>query len=241
MDNIFYPRLLTSIIQAKGQADITVTGTSMNPTLYEGDCVTIKSFVTYDVGDILVYAYKNEGLLIHRLLRKDTRYYCKGDNAFRMEDIAPTNIIGKVTAVNTHILQPWPTWKLQLSCAVNQEFHKLHFSITDIVQTDIYRLYLTLILRKGDTDMLYQKNTQMDFISADETSLAVFDPDSSNTYFFDETGIDILNALEEPCTLDSLLHKLCEIYDTSPTEIRDDVEEFLADTVQKKVVIPRCM
>ena len=85
--------------------------------------------------------------------------------------------------------------------------------------------------------MLYQKNTQMDFIPADETSLAVFDPESGTTYFFDETGIDILNILDTPCNLDTLLEKLCQIYEASRDEIQNDVEEFLAETVQKKVVL----
>ncbi|MBQ8188154.1 MAG: PqqD family peptide modification chaperone [Lachnospiraceae bacterium] len=237
MNNILYPRLLVSLIQAKDQADITVTGISMNPTLYEGDRVTIKPCTTYTPGDILVYGYKNEGLLIHRLIRIDDRYYCKGDNAFRMEDIAYDNIIGKVTSVNGQTLEPWPDWKIRLSHQVNRQFHRLHFRIPDTVQTDTYRLYAALILRKGDTHMLYQKNTQMDFIAADETSLAVFDPDTGNTYFFDETGIDILNALEEASSLEALLDKLCQIYDTTPGEIREDVEEFLSDTVEKKVVI----
>ncbi len=78
----------------------------------------------------------------------------------------------------------------------------------------------------------------MDFIQTDdETSLAVFDPESGDTHFFDETGIGILNILTEPCTIEYLLKKLCETYDVTPDDIRLDVEEFLADTVSKKVVV----
>lgn len=84
--------------------------------------------------------------------------------------------------------------------------------------------------------MLYKKNENMDYIQADETSLAVFDPESGDTHFFDETGIDILNILTQPCTLDTLLGNLCTIYQADVDGIRPDVEAFLADTVTKKVV-----
>lgn len=236
MDNGLFSKLLPSIIRANGQAEITVSGISMQPTLQDGDTVTIKACTTYKIGDILVYPYKKEGLLIHRLLQKDTRCYCKGDNAFRLEDISLEDIIGKATTVNGQQLSPWPAWKIALSYAVSRQFFRCHYDITKTTQTDIYKLYAALIFRKGDYNMMYKKNTKMDFIPADDTSLAVFDPDTSTTYFFDETGIDILNALEEPCDIEVLLEKLCCIYDASPEEIRPDVEEFLADTVQKKVV-----
>ena len=84
--------------------------------------------------------------------------------------------------------------------------------------------------------MIYKKSESMDYIQTDETSLAVFDPETGDTHFFDETGIDILNLLTEPCDLDLLLTKLCEIYDVTPDEIKSDVQEFLADTIEKKVV-----
>lgn len=84
--------------------------------------------------------------------------------------------------------------------------------------------------------MVYQKNDGLDYIQTDETSLAVYDPESGDTHFFDETGIDILNCLEEPCDVDGLLDKLCQIYDAKPEDIREDVEEFLQETVNKRVV-----
>ena len=77
----------------------------------------------------------------------------------------------------------------------------------------------------------------MDYISADETSLAVFDPISGDTHIFDETSVDILKCLDEPITLEILLEKLCEIYNVTPSDIRSDVEEFLSECIAKKVVI----
>ena len=97
-------------------------------------------------------------------------------------------------------------------------------------------MYSALILGKEENKMNYKKTDKMDFILSDETSLAVFDPESNNTYFFDETGIDILNCLDIPCNIEMLLDMLCNIYSASPEDIRADVEEFLADTVTKGIV-----
>jgi len=85
--------------------------------------------------------------------------------------------------------------------------------------------------------MKYQKNNVMDFIATDDTTLAVFDPESGDTHFFDETGTDILNLLDEPRDINQLLKNLCEIYDSTPEDIREDVMAFLVECVSKKVVL----
>ena len=110
------------------------------------------------------------------------------------------------------------------------------YDVARTKETAVYRLYEAVILKGERETMIYRKNESMEYIQADETSLAVFDPDSGNTHFFDETGIDILNCLAEPCDLDGLLHKLCGIYDATPEDIRADVEEFLEQTIEKGVV-----
>lgn len=236
MNNNLIIKILPAVLKTKGQAELTVTGTSMEPTLIEGDLITIIKCNNYTIGDILVFDYKNEGLLVHRLLKTSIRYFCKGDNSFRLEDMPAENIIGKVTAVNGVPIAVWQKWKIDLSYAVNRSFVKSKYDITNTMQTDIYKLYSALILGKEENKMNYKKTDKMDFILSDETSLAVFDPESNNTYFFDETGIDILNCLDIPCNIEMLLDMLCNIYSASPEDIRADVEEFLADTVTKGIV-----
>ena len=236
MDSKLIAKLLPTILKSKGQAEITIMGISMNPTLFEGDKVIIEKCDEYRIGDILVFNYKNEGILIHRLLNCNGRYFCKGDNTFRLEDIEYNQIIGKAVLVNNTSIQPWDEWKVKLSYLVNREFVKLRYDISRIKKSNIYRLYSALILRKEENKMNYKKTDKMDFILSDETSLAVFDPESGNTYFFDETGIDILNCLDVPCDIRTLLDKLCNIYSVTPEDIRSDVEEFLADTVTKGIV-----
>ena len=219
MNNELVSKVLSAILKSKGQAEITVMGISMNPTLFEGDKVIIKKSNEYIIGDIIVFNYKNEGILIHRLLKYDGRYFCKGDNAFRLEDIEYNQIIGKAVLVNNTTIQPWDDWKVRLSYSLNREFVKLRYNMDKIKKSNIYRIYSVLILRKEENKMDYKKTDKMDFILSDETSLAVFDPESGNTYFFDETGIDILNCLDVPCDIQTLLEKLCNIYSVTPEDI----------------------
>ena len=84
--------------------------------------------------------------------------------------------------------------------------------------------------------MIYKRNDALDFIRADDTALAVFDPDTGDTHFFDETGIDILDILSTPHTLKELVDRLCEIYSTEPAAIITDVEEFLTEATSKRVI-----
>ena len=236
MNEPLIAKLLPTILKSKGQAEISVTGTSMNPTLFEGDKVVIKKCDQYKIGDILVFYYKNEEILIHRLIKINNRYFCKGDNSFRLEDIEYNQIIGKAISVNNTAIQPWDEWKIKLSYSVNREFVKSRYDFKKAMQSNTYKLYTSLILRKEEKRMKYKKTEKMDFIFSDETSLVVYDASGENTYFFDETGIDILKCLDVPCDIQTLLQKLCNIYSVTPEDIKADVDEFLADTVTKGIV-----
>ena len=231
-------RILYSQLRSGSDADITVTGVSMEPTLCEGDIVTLKRAEAYEVGDILVFRYKYNELLIHRLLRIDNgRYYCKGDNSFRLEDVEYEQIAGKVVLKNSEPLLPFTQTAIILSYLVNRAFRKNKYSIEETKKSGIFRFYKQYIEKVEDLTMIYKKNEAMDYIAADDTSLVIFDPESGNTHFFEETGTDILNCLTEPCGLGDLIDRLCEIYEVSPSDIRTDVEEFLADCIAKKIVI----
>ena len=238
MQPILLYNILRSQLNSNRDADITVTGVSMEPLLRAGDAVTIRWAESYKVGDILVFLYKNNELLIHRLLRiKDQRYFCKGDNAFRLEDVLYEQVFGKVVKVNGEDVPSAVPQQIELSYMVNRTFRKNGYQVDETKKSGIYRFYQKYINKEEDLTMTYQKNKDMDYISADEISLAVFDAESGDTHFFDETGVDILNCLDAPITLEELLDKLCEIYDASPSDIRADVEEFIAECIVKRVVI----
>ena len=236
------PNLLYSVLYArlKGGHDVnvTVSGVSMEPSLCAGDVVTIRRADFYEVGDILVFRYKNDELLIHRLLLiKNERYYCKGDNAFRLEDVTYEQIAGKVVLKNDEKVIPFAQTEITLSYLVNRAFRKSGYRVDETKKSAIYRFYQQYMRKKEDMMMTYQKNEAMDYIFIDETSMAVFDPESEATYFFDETGVDILTFLNIPCTMKQLVEKLCEIYDVRSEEIHNDVEDFLAECVAHNVVI----
>lgn len=237
MDSALLNRLLFAQTASGKEVDISVVGVSMNPTFYENDTITVKKFDDYEIGDVLVFTYKSGELLVHRLLdKKEGLYFCKGDNSFRLEDISKNQIAGRVIRLNHRPLAPCSKQLITLSYQVNRAFVNCRYDIEKTKQTDVYQLYETTFLRKKDTIMTYKKNEAMDYIQTDETSLAVFDPETGDTHFFDETGIDILNILNEPCDLEQLLSKLSELYDVAPEVMKADVEEFLADTTEKKVV-----
>lgn len=238
MDSTLLQKVLMAQARAGRAVELPVTGVSMNPTLQEGDVLTVRSQPDYAAGDILVFTYKEGELLVHRLLREEAgRYYCKGDNAFRLEDVTADQIVGRVVAVGGREPPPCSQRLIILSHLVNRAFVKCRYDVEKTKRTALYRLYDKTILRNEETTMIYRKNEEMQYIQADESSLAVFDPESGDTHFFDEVGIQILNSLSEPCELDGLLEKLCEIYDAAPEDIRTDVEEFLRETVEKKVVL----
>ena len=237
MDKSILNKILFATLRSGRDATVNVSGVSMNPTMREGDTVSVRRFEDYTIGDVLVFLYKGE-LLIHRLLKiEDGRYFCKGDNALRLEDMPREDIAGKVILLNGELLAPSPSYLTSLSYLVNRAFRKCGYDAVKVKETPIYKFYQKIIMKAEENEMIYKKNEQMDYIPADETSLAVFDPETGDTHFFNETGVDILNCLNMPCDLDTLLERLCLIYDATPDDIRSDVEEFLADTVAKRVVI----
>lgn len=144
MDNqrIFMNILKTQSIK-KNLWSLTVKGYSMFPTLQEGDTVTIIHQSDYDVGDILVFLYKENTLLIHRLIKKDKGiFYCKGDNAFRLEDVTEENIIGKVHLINSCALPRCSKEFIDLSYAVNREFVRLRYDIDRTKRSDVFKKFI---------------------------------------------------------------------------------------------------
>lgn len=231
-------KLLPHLLRLQGVANLTVEGTSMEPYLFAGDVVTVEADDDYITGDILVFYYKEEKLLIHRLLDEVSgRYFCKGDNALRVEDVMWDQIVGKVTLVNGVPPENWLYWKINLSQRVGKEFRRCRYDAVATKESKIYQLYQSLVLKRKEITTMYQKNNDLTYIFTDETSLAIFDPKSGDTHLLDEVGISILNHLNEAMELEKLLENLCQEYAATPDEIRGDVEEFLAEMVQKEVVV----
>lgn len=230
-------KILYAALASGRDMTVTVTGVSMLPTMKEGDLVTVRRAKSYEIGSVLVFHYKGE-LLIHRLLKiENGRLFCKGDNAFRLEDLPIEDVAGEAILLNNTPLPDFSPALVNLSYLVYRSFRKNKYDMEKTMKSGIYRFFKQTINHTEDTTMKYQKNNVMDFIATDDTTLAVFDPESGDTHFFDETGTDILNLLDEPRDINQLLKNLCEIYDSTPEDIREDVMAFLVECVSKKVVL----
>ena len=241
MNNDTQIKILQLQLKTVGHAMLTVSGDSMVPVLSDGDVVTLKQENQYMVGDILVYPYKEGKLLIHRLLRIDNcRYYCKGDNSLRLEDVDISEIIGKVVLVNGNELPPNSPSHTKLSYAINRLFvKKYRYDSSKIVNDHLYKHYKNIVMNKGASFMLYQTNPNLEYIQTDEHSKVAFDPDHKTTFFLDEVSQDILEAMKEPKTLENIVEELSKIYDAPKEEISTDVEVFLADAITKNLVVTK--
>lgn len=78
---------------------IPLKGISMEPQFLSGDILTVKKCNIYNVSDIILFHYLDEGYLVHRIIEiKDNArlYLCRGDNTKRIEIILERQILGKV-------------------------------------------------------------------------------------------------------------------------------------------------
>lgn len=130
---------------------LEVIGQSMFPVLQEKDLLFVAVEKQYQPGDILVYMYKNV-LTVHRILFvKNSVFYCKGDNSFRLEDVCSENVIGKVVYLkrNGRMIVPPKVEQsfLDDSFLISRIFRKKGYDITETKKTIEYQNYYNNYLR----------------------------------------------------------------------------------------------
>ena len=87
--------------------------------------------------------------------------------------------------------------------------------------------------------MKYRARDSLVVIPLDEGSMAVYDPLSGDTHFFEGTSYSIVKLVldsETGIELDSLVSLLVEEYSASEEEIREDVVPYLQLLIDKKVI-----
>lgn len=140
-------------------SEITVQGTSMNPRLKAGDIVTISPQSQYAIGDIVLFPYKDEGLIIHRIVKiENGSYFCKGDNSFRLEQLEYGQIQGKATFVSRGD-QKWEIGsddknEIEKFCNLSLKVHyialRAQWNMQKIRQDETYQLYEKEYLKPED-------------------------------------------------------------------------------------------
>ncbi len=106
MDNC---SLLRVLINAKGSAEIGVSGSSMSPFLFSGDMTMITPCAELAVGDLVVFPGGRSGEpVLHRVaLLADGGVTVVGDNACVASAMPISQLIGQVTKVRFGKREEW--------------------------------------------------------------------------------------------------------------------------------------
>lgn len=131
---------------------IRVSGSSMNPTLYDGEIIYLSRSSDFSLGDVVVFVYERNEYIVHRIVYKDKeKLVCKGDNSFRLEYIKHSNIIGKVEYVirdnqNTP-LKPMLDKYIDMSYRLGLLALKYNYKMKYIISSELYKQYYYEFLR----------------------------------------------------------------------------------------------
>lgn len=139
--------------QLSKRIQTVVKGDSMIPEMLPNDQVILEQCQLYDIGEIIVYHYLDEGILVHRILDyQNGLYYCKGDNAFRVEKVPPNTIIGKVINLirNNQIieLQKKDLNFINLSYQINKLLIENNGNREMVTESSLYKEYYSKYIKK---------------------------------------------------------------------------------------------
>ena len=101
-NEIFFAAVEEQIAEGM-QVKITLVGTSMQPTLCEGDILTLAPLDGHPaVGDVVLFRYQGQHLL-HRIISvADGIYTMQGDNCVSTESCRRDAIVARLVAVEKH-------------------------------------------------------------------------------------------------------------------------------------------
>lgn len=90
-------KVYTKFKLKNGNCKVRIAGISMEPFLHNGQYIIAATANDYNVDDVVLYYYKDEGLLIHRVIYKyNEQFFCRGDNSHRIERVNLDEILGKM-------------------------------------------------------------------------------------------------------------------------------------------------
>ena len=237
MDDNIAIKILPKLLIANNTIDISVKGHSMIPSLFEGDTITICKKDKYVIGDILVFAYKYDMLLTHRLVKIDDSFFCKGDNAFRLEDIKQRDVIGKVMKLNGEDVLPWPRWKATMSYEINRSFFKCRYNIQKTKETALYKVYEQLVLKKDGLNLKFVMNEQLHKISTEEIRKCLLKLDAEQRCILEILIDDIISILSKSHCIKELLYALALNISTPNPILQDAIEAFISLALMDDLVV----
>lgn len=95
-DNLDFLKLVKESLLIDQNVSFVIKGTSMMPFLKDGVSeVFIKTKTDYTKYDICLFEYKGR-MLLHRLIRINSKYVFRGDNSTSLEEVEKFCIIGYV-------------------------------------------------------------------------------------------------------------------------------------------------
>ena len=65
----------------------------------------------------------------------------------------------------------------------------------------------------------------------------LYDPETENTHVLDDVAQDIIEMFKNPSTIDAAVAKLAVIYDEKEEVISKDVQDFVANAVDNKILV----
>jgi hypothetical protein len=65
----------------------------------------------------------------------------------------------------------------------------------------------------------------------------LYDPETENTHVLDDVAQDIIEMFKNPSTIDEAVAKLAVIYDEKEEVISKDVQDFVANAVDNKILV----
>ena len=224
---------LLTHIKSNSTIDVQVEGTSMEPTMVSGDIVSIQPQDVYLPGDIIVFTYKNDCLLIHRLLKiENDRYFCKGDNSFRLEDISVDQILGKAIRSNGLPIQRWNNELINLSYLVNRTFRNYGYNSDKTKESGIYRFYQRYVNRQGYAGMIFKVTPKLECL-IDSSCGWTANSHVNEGCILDKKHLSFFECLLKTCEFNNLITVLNKQYDGNSSDISEMLEGYLVEAILK--------
>ena len=89
----------------------------------------------------------------------------------------------------------------------------------------------------GDAEQRWQQTPSVLATDLSDAETVMLDPDAAKYFGMTETGPAVWREFAEPSTVDDVVARLTERYDAPPGAIRADVETFVEQLRERKLLV----